>query len=196
MWTPTATRLSVAFVLVVSAAVLLSSSDKPAFTAADKAFYADQNLVDFVRPGLVLKIISGEVAADGAMKVRFKLTDPKGLPLDREGITTPGAINVRMLAAYIPKGKTQYVSYATRIQTSPINNKSEVQATTDSGGVFQKVAEGEYLYTFGTKAPAGFDKTATHAIGVYATRDLAEFDLAMLSNADEEVYTFVRTARR
>ena len=191
MWTPTATRLSVAFVLVVSAAVLLSSSDKPAFTAADKAFYADQNLVDFVRPGLVLKIISGEVAADGAMKVRFKLTDPKGLPLDREGITTPGAVSVRVIAAYIPKGKTQHVAYTTRAQTSPITNKTAVQASTDSNGVFQKVAEGEYLYTFGTKAPAGFDKTATHAIGVYATRDLAEFDLAMLSNADEEVYTFV-----
>ena len=184
-------RLAVALVVAVGAAVLLSSSDKPAFTAADKAFYADQNLINFVRPGLVLKIISGEIAADGTMKVRFKLTDPKGLPLDREGITTPGAINVRMLAAYIPKGKTQYVSYATRTQTSPITNRSEVQASTDSGGVFQKVAEGEYIYTFATKAPAGFDKTATHAIGVYATRDLAEFDLAMLSNADDEVYTFV-----
>jgi OmcA/MtrC family decaheme c-type cytochrome len=184
-------RLAVALVVAVGAAVLLSSSDKPAFTAADKAFYADQNLINFVRPGLVLKIISGEIAADGTMKVRFKLTDPKGLPLDREGITTPGAINVRMLAAYIPKGKTQYVSYATRTQTSPITNRSAVQASTDSGGVFQKVAEGEYIYTFATKAPAGFDKTATHAIGVYATRDLAEFDLAMLSNADDEVYTFV-----
>ena len=187
----TTIRLAVALVVAVGAAVLLSSSDKPAFTAADKAFYADQNLINFVRPGLVLKIISGEIAADGTMKVRFKLTDPKGLPLDREGITTPGAINVRMLAAYIPKGKTQYVSYATRTQTSPITNRSEVQASTDSGGVFQKVAEGEYIYTFATKAPAGFDKTATHAIGVYATRDLAEFDLAMLSNADDEVYTFV-----
>jgi OmcA/MtrC family decaheme c-type cytochrome len=187
----TTIRLAVALVVAVGAAVLLSSSDKPAFTAADKAFYADQNLINFVRPGLVLKIISGDIAADGTMKVRFKLTDPKGLPLDREGITTPGAINVRMLAAYIPKGKTQYVSYATRTQTSPITNRSAVQASTDSGGVFQKVAEGEYIYTFATKAPAGFDKTATHAIGVYATRDLAEFDLAMLSNADDEVYTFV-----
>jgi len=186
-----AARLSVALLAVVGVAVLLSSTDQPAFTAADKAFYADQSLVDFVRPGLVLKILSGEIAADGAMKVRFRLTDPKGLPLDREGITTPGAINVRVIAAYIPKGKTQHVAYTTRAQTSPITRKTEVQAGTDANGVFRRLAEGEYEYTLATKAPANFDKTVTHTFGLYATRDLSEFDLDMLSNSDDDVYHFV-----
>ncbi|MBM3747330.1 MAG: hypothetical protein FJW34_16195 [Acidobacteria bacterium] len=157
-------RLGLALLVVVGAAILLSSTDKPVFTADQKAFYADPNLVNFVLPGLVLKIVSGEIASDGTMKVRFKLTDPRGLPLDREGITTPGAISVRMLAACIPKAGAQYVAYNTRTVTSPITNRSGVQATSDSGGVFQKVAEGEYVYTFATKAPASFDKTASHAL--------------------------------
>ncbi len=186
-----AARLVIALLVVVGAAVLLSSTDKPAFTAADKAFYADPNLVNFVRPGLVVKIVSGEIAADGTMKVRFKLTDPKGLPLDREGITTPGAVSVRFIAAYIPKGQTQYVAYTTRTVTSPITNKSAVQATGDTTGVFQKVAEGEYIYTLAAKAPANFDKTVTHTFGIYATRNLSEFDLDMLSNIDNAVYSFV-----
>lgn len=184
-------RLAVALLAVVGAALLVSSTDKPPFTAADKAFYADPNLVNFVRPGLVVKVLGGSIAADGTMKVGFKLTDPRGLPLDREGITTPGAISVRVTAAYIPKGQSQYVAYTVRPQTSPITGKTEVQASYDSGGVFRKVAEGEYEYTLATKAPANFDKTATHSFGVWAGRDLAEFGLASIANYDDEVYTFV-----
>ena len=34
------------------------------------------------------------------------------------------------------------------------------------------VGQGQYQYVFNTKAPAGFDVTATHAIRVYGSRDL------------------------
>ena len=44
----------------------------------EKAFYADPTLVAFVRPGLVIKITSAQIAQDGAMQVAFMLTDPKG----------------------------------------------------------------------------------------------------------------------
>ncbi len=76
--------------LVVSAASLLSSSDQPAFTRHDKAFYAATSLVNFVRPGLVVKITQGSVAQDGTMQLQFTVTDPQGLPLDVLGVTTPG----------------------------------------------------------------------------------------------------------
>ena len=184
-------RLTLALVVVIGSAVLLSSSDKPAFTAGDKAYYADQNLINFVRPGLVLKILSAEIGADGAIKTRFKLTDPKDLPLDREGIATPGAVSVRFVVGYIPKGQTQYLSYITRSVTSTLTKITATQATSDSGGTFGKVGEGEYVYTFATKAPAGFDRTATHSIGIWAARSLAEFDLDQLGNYAAAVYTFV-----
>ncbi len=187
----TALRLVLALTCVVGSAVLLSSSDIPAFTDTDKAYYADANLVNFVRPGLVLKILSASIDPDGTIKTRFKVTDPKGLPLDIDGVNTPGAISIRVTAAYIPKGQTQYVAYTARDATSPITNKTATQASYDSGGVFTKAAEGEYVYTLKTKAPANFDRTATHSIGIWAGRDLSEFDLASISNYDDDVYTWV-----
>jgi len=82
-----------------------------------------------------------------------------------------------LIAAYIPKGQRHYTAYTTRVQTSPITGRSATQAGSDAGGTFEKVAEGEYLYTFGTRIPASADRTASHTIGAYATRDLREFDL-------------------
>ncbi len=184
-------RLAAASISVVGAAALLSSSDTPAFTQKHKAYYADANLINFVRPGLVVKILSASIDPDGTIKTRFKLTDPKGLPLDMDGITTPGAVSVRIMAAYIPKGQSQYVAYTTRVQTSPITNASATQASFDSGGAFSKVADGEYVYTFRTKAPAGFDRTATHSVGLWAARNLSEFDLDSIINYDDDVYTWV-----
>jgi hypothetical protein len=135
-------RLASALIAVIGAAVVLSSSDTPVFTERDKAYYADPNLVNFVRPGLVLKILSASIEDDGTIKARFKITDPRGLPLDREGITTPGPVSVRLMAAYIPKGQTQYVAYTTRVQTSPITRVSATQAHYDVGGTFTKVGDG------------------------------------------------------
>jgi hypothetical protein len=50
-------RLALALIVVVGSVVLLSAP-KPHFSQHDKAYYADQNLVNFVRPGLVIKIVS------------------------------------------------------------------------------------------------------------------------------------------
>ena len=43
----------------------------------------------------------------------YTLTDPQGLPLDAAGVTTPGAVSMAYVAAYIPKGQEQYVAYTT-----------------------------------------------------------------------------------
>ncbi len=188
---PLAIRVVVVLAVVAGAVALVSAPSSP-FTVNDKAYYADQAQVAFVRPGLVIKILSAEIASDGAIKARVRFTDPKGLPLDKDGLQTPGAISngsPGMIAAYIPKGKTQYVAYTTRPQTSPITNKTAVQARNDTGGVWQQVADGEYVYTFATKAPAGFDKTATHTIGVYGNRNLSEFDLGI--DLADAVFHFV-----
>ena len=39
--------------------------------------------MEFIRPGVALKVFSAGVALDGTITVRLNLTDPKGLPLDR-----------------------------------------------------------------------------------------------------------------
>src|SRR5215471_8640522 len=85
--------------VVAGAAALSTANDlkKTGFTPRDKAFYASANTVNFVRPGLTIKIVSANIAADGTATVDFKVTDPKGLGLDRLGVFTPGAITTSFL---------------------------------------------------------------------------------------------------
>ncbi len=180
----------VALVLITSA-VLVSSTDTP-FTQRDKAFYADEATISFVRPGLAFKILGHEIAADGTVKVRYRITDPKGAPLEREGINTPGPVSVSFILAVLPNDGTHYRAYTTRLKTStypPTAGKRARQASADSGGSHQKVADGEYIYTFATKLPANYDKTATHAISMYGNRNLSEFDLG--TNYATDNYYFV-----
>lgn len=176
-------------VLVLVGAVGLFSSEKPPYTERDQAFYMDEAMVNFVRPGLTIKITGHEIAQDGTVKVRYKLTDPRGLGLDRLGIKTPGNISTSFVLARIPAGKSQYESYTVRTQTSPITGRAAIQAAADSGGTFQEVGDGEYVYTFRTRLPAGYDATATHSIGAYGSRNLSEFELR--TNYDDDIYNFV-----
>ncbi len=183
----TVAKASIALALLAGS-VALVSAPTPTFSKHQKAFYADPSVVAFVRPGLLTKIESASIAGDGTITAKFMVTDPKGLPLDRTGVFTPGAVSTSFIAAFINKGDEQYTAYTTRTQKSPITGNSAIQGGTDSGGTYQQLNDGEYLYTFHTKAPAGFDATATHSIGVYSSRDLTEFDLGV-SYADN-VYTF------
>ncbi|MCC6585363.1 MAG: OmcA/MtrC family decaheme c-type cytochrome [Bryobacterales bacterium] len=181
-------RIAAVLAALVLCAVLVSAPSSP-FTEKDKAYYADPNMVNFVRPGLVFKILSAEIATDGTIRARFRVTDPRGLPLDRLGVTTPGTVASSFVAATIPSGSPYYTSYTTRVQTSPITGRSATQAGADTGGTYQTVTEGEYIYTFGTKAPASIDRNATHTIAMYGSRNLTEFDMG--TNYDDDAYTFV-----
>src|SRR6266568_9252286 len=116
-----AARFLPALVLTGGSALLISAS-KPASSPHEKAYYA--SAINFVRPGLVTKILSADIAADGTIRVRFRITDPQGLPLDRAGVDTPGVVATSFVGATIPAGQTQYVSYTTRLQTSPITGDS------------------------------------------------------------------------
>jgi OmcA/MtrC family decaheme c-type cytochrome len=136
----------------------------------------DANIVNYIRPGVKVKIVSAAIAKDGTITARVNLTDPKGVPLDKDGINSPGTISMSFICAYIPAGQKEYVSYSTTTLKSTLNNNpAQVQAANDSGGVVTKNADGDYTYTFKTKAPATFDPTATHTIGVSANRNLTEF---------------------
>lgn len=123
------------------------------------------------------------------MTARIKVTDPKGLGLDRLGVATPGAVTMSFVVATIPAGQTQYTSYITRVRTDAASGRTATQATGESAGTFTQVAGGEYLYKFANKLPANIDRKATHAIGVYGNRNLTEFDLG--TNRDDDVLLFV-----
>ena len=161
--------------------------------------------VDFSRPmlngptsslgntGVVVKIQSAAIAKDGTITVRATIVDSDGNPLDRLGLATKGPVSMSFIAAYIPAGQTQYVSYTTSVSNATITtNPPQTQAANDSGGTFVTNAVGDYTYTFKTKAPTTFDATATHSIGVSAQRNLAEFGtFDEWSETSNDVFTFV-----
>jgi OmcA/MtrC family decaheme c-type cytochrome len=186
-------KVLLVFVLALTVGVvLLTSASTGPFTPLDKAYYASQKDQSFVRPGLTVTIVSAEIATDGTTKARVKFTDPDGRPLDKDGITTAGRISngaPSAIVAFFDTAKNEFTSYTTRTQVSNIRpGQTAIQAGADSGGVWEKVAEGEYTYTFRTKAPTGFNRSAVHAIGVYANRILTDYEMG--TQLDDDVYYF------
>jgi hypothetical protein len=178
----------IALAAVIGVAFLSGNTPPRLLSVHQKAFYADQALVDFVRPGLAAKITAARLASDGTITADFTVTDPKGLPLDVKGISTPGTVSTSFVAAFIPKGGHDWISLIARPQKSPITGASANQPAADSGGTV--AANGTaYTYSFAAKAPAGFDASQTIRIGVYASRSLTDFDLG--TNYADDVFTFV-----
>jgi hypothetical protein len=173
--------------LVTALAISLHSAPAGAYGKRDKASYANQNLVAFVRPGLKITINSAEIAADGTISTTFTITDPLNAPLDRLGVASPGAVSLSFVAARIPRGRTQYVAYTVRQQTGAVSGTVQ-QAAADTGGTYTTLADGRYRYVFGTKA-TGFDSSATHTVGIYGSRNLTEFELG--TNYASTTFSFV-----
>ena len=178
--------------LLATTAGLTSTNRKLAFTPHDKLYYASPQSLSFARPGLVVKVQSAAIAADGTITAKVLFTDPQGVPLDKDGLGSPGKIsngNPGVIADVFQPDKGQFLAYTTRIQTSPITNNSASQAATDTGGKWStQASDGSYAYTFGTKAPSGFDRNALHAVGVYGSRDMTEFNLGI--QMTDDVYYF------
>jgi OmcA/MtrC family decaheme c-type cytochrome len=183
-WALTVTRAVAVLAVVAGSLALMGAAKKTTFTPYDKAYYADPNTVNFVRPGFVISIVSADIAKDGTMSVHYKLSDPKGLPLDLAGVQTPGTISVRFLMAYIPKGQKQFASYITSVSNGATRAGGE-----SNTGPTQTLAVGDYVYTFLAKAPTNFDASATHRVGVYGSRNLTEFDLG--TNYDDATFDWV-----
>lgn len=179
-------KIRIVWSLLVSIAFLCGASNLAAksdavengsYTTKDSEFYLTPEQLLFIRPGLVLEVTDIVIPADRKTEVTFTLSDPAGLPLDRTGVYTPGPVSTSFILAYIPAGEEAYYSYTQRIQTSPITGDSAEQASTDSGGSYTELAIGHYVYKFATEVPDGYDMDVTHSMGMYARRDLTEFEL-------------------
>ncbi len=171
--------LLLSFLLVTAAgiAALLTDSGQ-GYTPLDKAFYLTADQAQWIRPGLNVTINDITIPADNKPVVTFTLTDGAGQPLDRTGVMTPGTVSTSWIFAYIPKGASQYVSYYTRSQTSPITGVTANQAGTGAGTYVDK-GNGTYTFTFTNAIPSNYDQSVTHTIGTYATRNLRTWGLSL-----------------
>jgi OmcA/MtrC family decaheme c-type cytochrome len=163
--------------VAVLALSLTGDTQNNRFSPRESAFYADSATIGFVRPGLVFKVTGAQIASDGTITANLSVTDSLGVPLDKLGVNTPGVVSISLIAATIPKGQEQYTAYTIRTRTSTLDGSTITQAGADSGGTFVQNSDGTYTYTFATKAPAGWDGTATHTIGVYGNRNLTAFGM-------------------
>jgi OmcA/MtrC family decaheme c-type cytochrome len=174
-----ATWWRVLAIVGLAAASLTSAPDpRRVYSPHQKAFYADLATVQYILPGLTITVKSATIAANGTITVTYTLTDPNGLPLDTTGVTTPGPVSLSYVAAMIPNNEEDYTAYTTRAATGTVIATTQ-QPGADSGGVATSVGPGQYTYTFHTPAPAGFDVTATHTIGIYGSRDLTAYGLTV-----------------
>jgi len=181
---------TIALVVFVNTA---AAGRQPAKRAVDFNATMHGSTTSLGRTGVVVKIQSAAIAKDGTITVRATITDTDGVPLDRLGLATPGPVSMSFIAACIPPGQPQYVSYTTAVAKATLNNNpSQTQAANDSGGTFTTNAIGDYTYTFKTKAPANFDPAVTHSIGVSAQRNLSEYGtFDEWSETSNDVFTFV-----
>ncbi len=167
---------TIAVGLIATIAAVAEKPERQVYGPHDQAYYLPKATVDFVRPGMTIKVNSAAIAANGTISATFSLADPLGLPLDINGVTTPGPVTLSFLAAYIPHTQEQYVSYITRTAAGSVI-ASTAQPTADSGGTTTPTSVfGQYTYTFKTLA-TGFDPTTTNTIGIYGSRNLTAFNL-------------------
>jgi OmcA/MtrC family decaheme c-type cytochrome len=174
--------------LVLAGALTLTGSARKPYSIHSKAYYASPDLVAYVNPGLNITINSANISNAGVITVNYSLTDPTGLPLDAAGQTTPGAISLAFVAAYIPPGQEQYTALTTSSATGPVMG-TITRPDFELGGKSSQVGAGQYQYTFQAQAPAGFPNNTTYTVAVDGNRNLTSFNLG--TNYAGATYNFV-----
>src|ERR1700736_4335552 len=113
------------------------AGDRPAKRTVDFRALLNGTTSSLGKTGVVVKIQGAAIAKDGTITVRATIVDSDGNPLDRLGVATKGPVSMSFIAAYIPAGQTQYVSYTTNVAKATITtNPNQIQAANDSGGTF------------------------------------------------------------
>jgi len=170
------TQLTFIVLFALVAISLLTAGSAPThMTVRDAAYYSSSNAIAFARPGLALTVNSAAIDSSGVMTATVSIVDGKGLPVDPTGTNTPGTVTVACTMAVMPRGTNDFVSYTSFPTTSPTTGASATQVWFDETGTLTPTTGGNYVYTFGVKAPSGFDMTATHRVGCSSGRDLTDY---------------------
>jgi len=148
------------------------------YKANQLEFYLTDAAVNWIRPGLNIKVNSVKIGTDRKPVVDYSITDSLGQPIDRLGVATPGVVSPSFILSVWNPTTREYTPITTRVQTTPANSPhpgvSQVQGGTDSGGTPVDLELGHATYTFKTTLPASFDASKTYTLGMYATRNMTD----------------------
>jgi len=170
MMTQLTQKLIVSIFVLCSVTNLAAKSeitDNGNYTTNDKEFYLTPEQLWFIRPGLDIEILNVEIPADMRLEVTYSIKDPAGLPLDHDGIYTPGPVDMRFTLANIPMFEEQKVTLA----YEDIDAESNRRPT----GTLTPLGDGVYKYKFETAIAS--DQDTTHTLVLGGRRDLREFEL-------------------
>jgi OmcA/MtrC family decaheme c-type cytochrome len=144
--------------------------------------------------GLTLTITSVKIPSDMRPVVDFSLADDDGNPVEVDDLDGNPSFVLGWIDMDPASGLTRYQSHVVRTVnganfdpgtgSQPPALASATQAGTDQGGELTEKGDGVYEYRFGTVLPAGYDRSATHTLAAYATRE----DRTFVANA---VHNFV-----
>ncbi len=129
--------------------------------------------------GLEMTIHSVEISSNPGVVVEFSLASDEG-PLSLSDLDS----NPRFVLAYIDvdpvSGLSRYQAYTVAdVAGEEFVFEGEVrqpaleeapQVVSDSGGVFEELGDGNLRYTFGTELPNDFDRSATHTLAAWVSR--------------------------
>jgi len=163
--------------MAVGIQISANAADEAVAPPKSKADFLSEKEQLFIRPGLGMEVQRAWIDSGNVVKFEFTLTDSKGAPLDRTGVLTPGSIEVRPVLAHIRAGEELYTAYTARTATNPSTGVTATQADRDRGGSIEELAQGRYVYTFGTTLPGDYNPAETHVVAVWANRDLEEYEL-------------------
>lgn len=151
---------------------------KPAYRTDQVEAYLSEDVIAYIRPGFKIKVNSVTIGTDRRPVVDVTFTDDSDQPIDRLGKTTPGPVSASFILAWWDPVARHYTSYASRIATaaagSPNAGAKATQAGADSAGNagWTDLETGHSKYRFATVLPENFDRTKTHTLGVYGSRNL------------------------
>jgi OmcA/MtrC family decaheme c-type cytochrome len=135
-----------------------------AYDATQKEAYLAAEALDYIRPGLNIRIASVTNVASGQKPVvEFYLTDNLNGPLDRYGLVTPGTVTPRFTVATWNASTRRYTNLIV----------SGGSPSRDTAGTFQDLETGHYKYTFAAALPT-FDNTQPVTVYMGAVRNTTD----------------------
>ncbi|MDP2727396.1 MAG: OmcA/MtrC family decaheme c-type cytochrome, partial [Dehalococcoidia bacterium] len=137
---------------------------------------------DVPSTGLNVKITKVEIPVNRKPVVTFRVSDDQGRGLSLTDLDGVPRLTIARIDTEAATGLTSYFNYVMinavgrtfvmdGVTMQPaLASAVQPSSAMDPSGTFEGKGDGVHIYTFSSVLPEGYDRTATHAVGMQATR--------------------------